>query len=319
MTDLHVLSLTTTDWRSFYENQVAALESEGITVSTLSVPSDHRAFDDEVRRRTPVDYLRYLPQVLREAGNSYDIVHANYGLTAPFAAVASALPTTNLPFVCTLWGGEYVGNRYTPVMEPFVSRADRIVVPSNVMADRIEQPCDVIPFPVDTDLFRPISRDEAREYVDWETDDSIVLFPYAPSREEKNYPLATRTVDGLGNDVTLRAVANQPYEDVPYYLNAADAVLITSRYESGPMTIKEAAACNVPVVSRDVGFAREVLEDITNSYVVDDDDALQTRLVDVLETDEPTDGRDQITGHTIGKMGTRLRDVYDHCLENETA
>ncbi|WP_408958115.1 glycosyltransferase [Natrinema sp. 74] len=315
MTSLRVLSLTTTDWRSFYETQVAALESEGIEVTTLPVPGDHRALDDDVRRRTPADYLRYLPQVLREAATGYDLVHANYGLTAPFAAAASALPTTELPFVCTLWGGEYVGNRYTPVMEPFVSRADRLVVPSNVMVDRIDHRCDVIPFPIDTALFRPIPTDEARGYVGWDTDERIVLFPYAPSREEKDYPLAKRVVDGLECDVTLQTVANRPYEDVPYYLNAADAVLITSRFESGPMTIKEATACNVPVVSRDVGFARDVLDGVSNSHVVDDEHALRARLADVLATDEPADGRERITGYTAAEMGARLRGVYEHCLE----
>ncbi|QLG48229.1 glycosyltransferase [Natrinema halophilum] len=318
MSSTRVLSLTTTDWRSFYETQIAALEAEDIEVTTLAVPGDHRALDDEVKRRTPFDYLRYLPQVLREASTGYDIVHANYGLTAPFAFAASAIPTIDLPFVCTLWGGEYVGNRYTPVMKPFVSRADRIVVPSNVMADRIDHPCDVIPFPVDTDLFRPIPRTDAREYVGWETDKRVVLFPYAPSRYEKNYPLAKRIVDGLECDVTLRTVANQPYEDVPYYLNAADVVLITSRYESGPMTVKEAAACNVPVVSRDVGFVREVLNGIPNSYVVDSDDALRTRLASVLEADEPAAGRERIADYGLDEMGTRLRTVYDRCLAETT-
>ncbi|MDS0474950.1 glycosyltransferase family 4 protein [Natrinema sp. 1APR25-10V2] len=317
MTSRRVLSLTTTEWRSFYETQVAALESAGIEVTTLSVPGDHRAVADDVRRRTPVDYLRYLPNVLREAGTGYDLVHANYGLTAPFAAAASALPTTQLPVVCTLWGGEYVGNRYTPVMKPFVSRADRIVVPSNVMVDRIGRPCDVIPFPVDTALFRPIPTEEARRYIGWDPGERIVLFPYAPSRTEKNFPLAKRTVDGLELDATLRAVANQPYEDVPYYLNAADAVLITSRFESGPMTVKEATACNVPVVSRDVGFARDVLEDVSNSYVADDERALRARLADVLATGEPADGRDRISGYTVADMGERLRGVYERCLENE--
>ncbi|WP_254530759.1 glycosyltransferase family 4 protein [Natrinema gelatinilyticum] len=322
MSSLHVLSLTTTDWRSFYESQIAALKSKGIEVTTLSVPGDHRALDDEVRRRTPVDYFRYLPQVLREAANGYDIVHANYGLTAPFAAAASALPTTDLPFVCTLWGGEYVGNRYTSVMEPFVSRADRIIVPSNVMADRIDHPCEVIPFPIDMELFRPIPREEARRYVGWETDERVVIFPYAPSRDEKNYPLAKRVVDGveddIEDDVTLRTVANQPYVDVPYYLNAADAVLITSRYESGPMTVKEATACNVPVVSRDVGFVREVLESVSNSYVADDERALRSRLATVLESGDPADGRERIRDNSIHAMGARLRDVYDNCLEAET-
>lgn len=316
MTTVNVLSLTTTDWRSFYRSQMTALERADVEVTTLPVPNEHRAFEDDVKRRTPTDYARYLPRVLREASDDYDLVHANYGLTVPFAVAASSLPRTELPVVCTLWGGEFRDNPFTPVIERFTARADRVVVPSNAMADRVDRSCDVVPFPVDTAQFRPIPRGEARERVGWTTDERIVLFPYAPSREEKNYPLAKRIVDGLEGDVSLRNVANQPYEDVPYYLNAADAVLITSRFESGPMTIKEAAACNTPVVSRDVGFAREVLEPISNAYVADEEDTLRDRLAAVLETGEPADGREQITAYSGDEMGTRLRTVYEQCLED---
>ncbi|WP_247001289.1 glycosyltransferase family 4 protein [Halosolutus gelatinilyticus] len=309
-----VLSLTTTDWRSFYRRQMAALERSGIEVTTVPVPGEHRALEDDVRRRTPFDYARYLLHVLRKATDDYDLVHANYGLTVPFAVASSACSLGDRPAVCTLWGGEFRDNPYAPLISRFAARTDAVIVPSDAMADRVDGPCHVIPFPVDTSQFRPIPRDEARERVGWKTDEQIVLFPYAPSREEKNYPLAKRVVDGLEREVSLRTLANEPYETVPYYLNAADAVLITSRYESGPMTVKEATACNVPVVSRDVGFARSVLAGVDNSYIADDA-ALRDRLAAVLESGQPADGRAQITGYTVDDMGARLRAVYDSCLD----
>ena len=317
-TTIRVLSLTTTDWRSFYQRQLAALDSVDVEVTTLPVPGEHRAREDDVEQRTPIDYARYLPQVLRAAGDDYDLVHANYGLTCPFAVAASSLPRTELPVVCTLWGGEYRDNPYASLIQRFVARADEIVVPSNAMADRVDRPCQVVPFPVDTAQFRPIPMAEARERVGWTSDQRIVLFPYAPSREEKNYPLAKRVVDGLEGDVSLRTVANEPYADVPYYLNAADALLLTSRFESGPMTIKEAVACNTPVVSRDVGFAREVLADVSTSAIANDEETLRDRLAAVLETAEPADGRGEITEYGTDEMGARLRAIYERCLEQTT-
>ncbi|WP_323172407.1 glycosyltransferase family 4 protein [Natrialba sp. PRR66] len=337
-----ILSLTTTAWRSFYQSQMAALEYAGIEVTTLPVPGEHRALEDDVRRRTPADYVRYLPQVLREARGEYDLVHANYGLTAPFAVAASMLPTADLPVVCTLWGGEYRDNQFEPLIRRATAHADHVIVPSKAMADRVDRPCDVIPFPVDTDLFRPIPTATAREHVGWDSTETnagaetetktegereqerIVLFPYAPSRDEKNYPLAKRVVDDLRDEldypISLRTVANQPYEEMPYYLNAADAVLLTSRFESGPMTIKEATACNTPVVSRDVGFAREVLTDVSNAAVASDDAALRTHLAALLETGESADGRTTFTDYTVETMGSRLRTVYEQCLrETEPA
>lgn len=311
---MHVLSLTTTDWRSFYQTQLAALEHADVEVTTVPVPGEHRARDDAVSRRTPLDYVRYLPQVIRESRGEYDLVHANYGLTVPFAVAAASLPRTELPVVSTLWGGEYRDNPFASIIERFTARSDRVVVPSNAMADRVDRPSHVVPFPVDTNRFRPIPRVEARERVGWPTDERIVLFPYAPSREEKNYPLARRVVDGLEHEASLRTVANEPYDEMPYYLNAADAVLITSRFESGPMSLKEATACNTPVVSRDVGFARDVLEDVSNAAIANDVDSLRGELDSVLERGEPSDGRPRVTEYTTAEMGTRLRGVYERCL-----
>ncbi|ELY49640.1 glycosyltransferase family 4 protein [Natronolimnohabitans innermongolicus] len=336
---IRVLSLTTTAWRSFYQSQRRALESAGIEVTTLPVPGEHRAVDDEVRQRTGAEYARYLPQVLREARGEYDLIHANYGLTVPFAVAASAFPgvgRTNRtrrasgdpPVVCTLWGGEYRANPYEPLIRRAVARTDRVIVPSNAMAERVDRPCDVIPFPVDTDAFRPTSKSAARERVGWDDDRRIVLFPYPPSRDEKNYPLAERVVDGAAkalerspdcdvgaDDVVLETVANRPYEEMPAYLNAADAVLVTSRFESGPMTVKEAAACNTPVVARDVGFAREVLGDVSNSAVTLGERNLVSELASVLESGAPADGREQLAAYTVETMGERLRSVYESVLE----
>ncbi|ELY95088.1 group 1 glycosyl transferase [Natrialba hulunbeirensis JCM 10989] len=330
---IRVLSLTTTAWRSFYQSQRTALEFAGVSVTTLPVPGEHRAVDDEVRQRTIADYARYLPQVLQEARGEYDLIHANYGLTVPFALAASRAPgvgrrgraTGRLPVVCTLWGGEYRANPYEPLIRRAVAQTDRVIVPSNAMAERVDHPCDVVPFPVDTDLFRSIPKAEARERVGWDQDTQIVLFPYAPSRDEKNFPLARRVVDGVervlesesDSEITLKTVANQPYEEMPTYLNAADALILTSRFESGPMTVKEAAACNTPVVARDVGFARDVLGDVSNSPVTLGEDNLVRDLARVLESDEPPDGREKLASYTVETMGERLRTVYEQCLAGE--
>ncbi|OIB59294.1 glycosyltransferase family 4 protein [Natrialba sp. SSL1] len=332
---IRILSLTTTAWRSFYQSQLTALESAGVSVTTLPVPGEHRAVDDEVRQRTVADYARYLPQVLQEARGEYDLIHANYGLTIPFALAASRCASIGrtgrangrLPVVCTLWGGEYRSNPYEPLIRRAVAHADRVIVPSNAMAERVDRPCDVVPFPVDTEMFRPIPNAEARERVGWDQDTQIVLFPYAPSRDEKNFPLARRVVDGVAGvlesesdsdaDIALKTVANQPYEEMPYYLNAADAVILTSRFESGPMTVKEAAACNTPVVARDVGFARDVLGDVSNSPVTLGEDNLVRDLAKVLESGEPSDGREKLASYTAETMGERLRTVYEQCLAGE--
>lgn len=305
---MKVLSLVTTPERSFYRQQCRALVARGIEWTTLAVPGSHRAADEDTEERTLTDYARYWPAALRHAAGDYDLIHANYGLTAPFAVTQPWLPS-----VVTLWGGEFEGNRFAPLIRTCVDQCDAVVVATSEITDDWPEKRVEIPFPVDTDLFRPIPRTEARRRIGWDENAPIVLFPYAKSRYEKNYELAERVVADV-EGATLRTVFDAPYEEVLYYMNASDAVLVTSRWESGPMTVKEATACNVPVVSTDVGFVADVLESVEGSFVRSSEAGLAAALEEVLRRRDRIDGRETIHGYTTEEMGRRLERVYERCL-----
>jgi glycosyltransferase involved in cell wall biosynthesis len=304
-TDLSVLNLVTTP-RSFYRKQENALEAVGVEYTTLEVPGEHRNLDDSVEERSPKHYLEYLPQVLGESWRGdYDLVHANFGLTAPFAVAQLRLPT-----VVSLWGGEFRGNPFTPLIRTATERADEVVVPSRMMREFLDRETHLIPYPVDTEQFRPVDRADARDELGWDDDGPVVFFPAAPGREEKNYPLAERVVDGLDRDVRLHTGGDIPYEEMPLVMNASDAVLCTSDRETGPMIVKEAAACNVPVVSRPVGFVPEVLDGVANSRVADDEAELREALRAVLDDGGRADGRGPIADYGASEMGEALLRVY---------
>ncbi|WP_368410336.1 glycosyltransferase [Halorussus vallis] len=305
---MRALQLTTTP-RPFFDQQVAALEARGVECSTLSVP---RTGEDG---RVPTDYVRYLPGVLREvgAGESYDLVHANYGLVAPYAVAAARL--ADVPLVVTFWGTDLMGPEWLRRLGvACASAADAVILPSRAMADALDGDYTYVPFGVDTDLFRPIPKDEARERVGWPDEENVALFPYDPDRPEKDYERAKRVVSLANADARLRSISGVDYEEVPYYFNAADALLVTSERESGPMVVKEAAACNVPVVSTDVGFAADAVGDVTHSTVSDDDDALAAGL-DAAFGGGRSDGREVVSGLSVETMGDRLAGLYDRVLD----
>lgn len=290
---------------SFFENQLGALDAVDVAYD-VSTPRTGADGD-----RTAIDYLRFLPDLVRRSGTGYDLVHVNYGLLGPFAVAQRTRP-----IVLTLWGSDVMGDyplvngasRYA------IGKADAVVAPSRALAAQLDIVPDIVPFGIDTDLFRPIPRETARERIGWPTDEAIALFPYDPAREVKDFPRAERVVEAAESDVTLRTISGVPYEEMPDYLNAADLVLVTSEREAGPMVLKEAAACNVPTVSTDVGFARELVADVDNAAVATTTEGLAAAVDDVLATDRRSNGRDSADVISIESMGMRLRAVYERVV-----
>ncbi|WP_129115362.1 glycosyltransferase [Halegenticoccus tardaugens] len=331
MTEFRVLQLATSP-RSFFTQQVTALEARGVECTTVTVP---RPTGEGESGRSPREYARFYADVLHEGFGSYDLVHANYGLVGP---VALAQPTR--PVVLTLWGSDVMGPAWLRrVTVAAARRSDAVIAPSRPLARELPVPHHYIPFGVDTDLFRPIDRAASRERVGWDPDARIVLFPYETDRAVKNYDLAARVVEGVragsnaevggnrgngesdrgdggdgsdggGVDVELKAVSGVAYEEMPYYMNASDALLVTSTRESGPMVVREAAACNVPVVSTSVGFVPDVLAGVENSVVADSEADLVAGLESVLASDGRSNGRAVVTGLGVDEMADRLLAVY---------
>ena len=303
---MKVLNLVTSP-RPFFEQQCKVLEQECIDTQTIQVPRR----EDKSESRRKVDYIKYYTTVLKQDLGSFDIIHANYGLTAPMA-----LAQPSRPVVLTLWGSDLM-NAVPRLSNYCAKHCDAVILPSQAMAPYISTDHTVIPFGIDTELFNPKPQKQARKKVGWKKDSKIVLFPYDTSRDVKRYNLAVQIVEELGTDAELHAIADVPHHMVPTYMNASDAVLVTSKRESGPMVVKEAAVCNVPVVSTDVGFASEVLSDIKNSYVCKSVRELKDRLEAVIESEERSDGQKYADEWGLDRMGDRLMDVYESVLKKQ--
>ncbi|WP_435362197.1 glycosyltransferase family 4 protein [Haloarchaeobius sp. DFWS5] len=300
---MKVLNLITST-RTFFETQVETLEDRGIECTTIAVPGSYSADDP----RTVEDYLRFAPRVLKSSLDDYDVIHANYGLVGPYAVCQP-----HRPIVVTFWGTDLMSEMtWLRKLSQFSARmADEVVLPSHAMADAIPTNYTHIPFGVDTDMFRPIDRTEAREHIGWDPDERIALFPYDTDRAEKDFDRAERLVAQAESDLTLKPLHGVDYADMPYYMNASDLLLLTSKRESGPMTVKEAAACNLPVVSTDVGFVSQVLDDVDNCYISDADAELAAGIDQVVDSDRRSNGRnsDELVSHD--EMGDRLVSVYE--------
>jgi glycosyltransferase involved in cell wall biosynthesis len=206
------------------------------------------------------NYLKGVRDVLLATWRTrYDVVHVHYGLTG-----LCALLRWRTPMVVTLHGSDILQGRLQPLISSFVSkRADATIAVSADIAARC--PGWVIPCGVDLERFKPIDRDRARRQLGLASTGQYVLFPFNPERRLKRYDIADGAVQVLrerGSDVSLLPVWNAANDMMPLYYSAANMMVLCSDTEGSPTSVKEALACNLPVVSTDVGDVRTLLQGV---------------------------------------------------------
>ena len=264
----------------FVADQVAALRATGEV--------EVEVFHWDARRRP----WRYALAALELALTTVDadIVHAHYGLSG---LVALAAPR-RLPLVLTVHGRDC----HHPVVKRLTGLVARRAAAVVAVSDELARQCPfpvaaVIPPGVDLEQFRPLPRHEARARLglDAASGRRLVVFPADPQRPEKRFADALALVDRLaagGTDVELRAVYGRPRAEMPLWLNAADAVLITSEREGYGLACVEALACDVPVLSTPVGVAPTLLAGLEGCLCAPFDAELWgVRLAAVLAAGEP--------------------------------
>src|SRR6185437_14171011 len=199
----------------------------------------------------------------RMAAGGYDLVHAQFGQSGLLA-----LPK-RLPLVVTFRGDDLqgiedangrltLGGRLLKLASQAVARcANAAIVVSEHMRAFVHPSVrvHVIPSGLDLSLFRLIPQDEARRHLGATQGTRMVLFAGDPALARKRYSLARAAVFFFNHTATTELVVawGAPHTEIPYFMNACDALVFTSMQEGSPNVVKEALACNLPVVSVPVG------------------------------------------------------------------
>jgi glycosyltransferase involved in cell wall biosynthesis/O-antigen/teichoic acid export membrane protein len=152
----------------------------------------------------------------------------------------------------------------------------------------------VFPLGVEPGMFAPRDRSACRRELGWKDDEQVVLFN-ANNPAVKRLDIAEETITLLKRthpNARLEAMRGDvPYERVPVYLNAADALLLCSDSEGSPSMVKEAMVCGLPVVCTDVGDTVERLKDVVPGAIVrQDPKALADALAKVLADGRRSNG-----------------------------
>lgn len=287
----------------FVRDQVEALRRRGdVEVELFHFPAGTRNYATAARA------LRR-----RYGRDRFDVVHVHFGLVAWPALLAGLRP-----LVVTLHGNDLLHPRSRPLtraalplmaLPAAVSRAFSANIPGAGRTRRVA----ILPVGIDLTRFRPIPRAEARARVGLDPEGPYLLFPHEPSRPLKRFDRA-REVAG---DVALLTLGGVAPEEVPYWINAANAVVVPSQDEGMGLAVIEASACDVPAFGTPVGAHPVSLAGIEGSACLEwDPERWRAALAPHLAADDPrVDGHAAAERFSADRMAARVVAAWRALLE----
>jgi teichuronic acid biosynthesis glycosyltransferase TuaC len=237
----------------FVRDQVDALRRiDGVEVELFAFPPGLRSYP-----RAAIE-LRH-----RFGRERFDVIHAHFGLTA-----WPALALRGAPHVVTFHGTDLAhprsgrlsraALRFVALSATVSASLARERLPGAGVARRVA----VLPCGVDLTRFRPLPRTQARVRLGLDPDAPCLLFPADPARAEKRFDRARE----LAGEVPLLTLGGVHPDDVPTWVNAANAVLVPSEREGFGLAALEALACDVPVLATPVGIAPLALARVEGAH-----------------------------------------------------
>jgi teichuronic acid biosynthesis glycosyltransferase TuaC len=308
---------------NFVEQQIKGLRQIGLDVDVLFVDRGQKGMGVymSLGGQIQVRVKRFQP----------DIVHAMYG---GVMAGQVTRAVNDRPTVITFHGSDLLGERLSGVLRKLIAgygvgvswkaarRASGIVVVSKALREALPQdlnrPITVIPCGIDLKRFTPLNRDSCCTQLGWNTDRFHVLFPSTSGDPVKRPALARSAVEAanrMGISAEIHYLRGVPNSEVPVWINASDVVLLTSLHEGSPTIIKEALACNLPIVSVDVGDVGERIQGIKGCYLASSEPVdLANKLRLVHGGLRRVEGRVKMHELSLECVAVRLRKFYSQVL-----
>jgi glycosyltransferase involved in cell wall biosynthesis len=253
-----------------------------------------------------------LATVWRER-RSYTVAHVSVFSGPAFvwaAAVCLLLKLSGKPYVVTLHGGDLprFAQKWPWAVKKMLRGAKSVTTPSTYLRAAMKpfrDDVDIIPNSVEIKLYSHDVRDRPRPQLIWlrafHAIYNPVLAPLVLANLARDFPdvqmlmIGPDTGDGslnetkqlaarLGVDKRISFPGRVPKLDVPHWLNKGDIFINTSNIDNTPVSVLEAMACGLCVVSTNVGGMPALVNNGCDGLLVppEDPDAMADAIRRVL-------------------------------------
>jgi len=257
-----------------------------------------------------------------------DIVHAHYGLSAITAELQSLVPV-----VTTFHNGE-THSWYINFITSLMSlRAKHVIYVAPHIRDLVyfkARNYSIIPCGVSLDDCFLMDKAEARKQLGWSADKKYIMFGGAFDNTRKNYKLLAEAVERIGDDIEIIEMRGLSRKDCVLRMNACDVFALPTKNEGSPQALKEAMACNCPIVATDVADIKHLLGGLQGHYLLpnkkgnaawwkgDEHSAeeLAELLKQALSFEGRTKGRERIVGlgYTNELVAKKIIKIYEDII-----
>ncbi len=249
----------------FIKEQIESIINLGINCDVLFINS---------REKGNLEYFRCFIKNYKSL-KKYDIIHFHH----PYSAFLFLLFKFKMKYkAVTSFLGAYNSNGLSLISKFVITRSDIIIIKNdkNITSDNSKK-IIYLPNGVDLDFFKPIPKEECLIKLNF-PDAEYILFVSSggTNRNPKRYDLFSETLrilnEKYGFSFKELLLTSAERSLVPYFFNLAKLHLLTSDHEGSPNSVKEALACNIPVVSTNVGNVNDMLIGVEGCYVSENND-----------------------------------------------
>jgi len=282
-------------------NQAKSLMEEGVAIDYFVIQG-----------RGMGGYLKnYFPLRKKITLGNYDVIHAHYSLSGILMSIASIFLRKPKKVVSLMGSDSQVKGIKGYFIRFFIQFIlDATIVKSQQMKKdlRTKRPA-VIPNGVNLNLFDEEIIPELK----------TILFAANPNRPSKNVQLADEAMElvkKMDTNVQFKVIHGISHEQTIREIKKSSCVLLTSLWEGSPNIIKEAMACERPIVSTNVGDVDWLLEGVNGCYITNwDKETIANSIIQALNfssLNKSTNGRKKLLELNLdsGSIAKKIIEIY---------